>query len=281
MGGLIMEHWIALFVSMLELGCIYSLVVLGVYVASRIIATDDFTIEGSFATGGALTALLLLKQFNPILCCVGALALGGIVGMATGLLHTKLKLNNLISGIVVATGLFSINLKLAGPHATVPSEKTIFVLFGLRDYHLVLLGLLSVCLLFFARWFLATEYGFCLRSVGDNPHMLIHLGKDPDQYKILGLMMANSLSAFAGCLMVMHTEFYSLMGSFGTLIVALAGLIIGQAISKRMVVGVLCGAIAYQAIIVTTIELQVDPAWNKLITAGLIIALIAFQKRGK
>ncbi len=275
-----MEHWIALIISMLELGCIYSLVVLGVYVTSRIISTDDFTIEGSFATGGALTALLLLKQLNPIFCCIGAVIIGGIVGMATGLLHTKLKLNNLISGIVVATGLFSVNLKLAGPHAIVPSASTIFAFLGLYEYHLVFLGLLSILALVLVHWFLKTEYGFCLRSVGDNPHMLIHLGKDPDRYKIVGLMIANSLSALAGCLMVMHTEFYSLMGSFGTLIIALAGLIIGRAISKHMMIGVLCGAVAYQAIIVTTIELQVDPAWNKLITAGLIIALIAFQKRG-
>ena len=120
-----------------------------------------------------------------------------------------------------------------------------------------------------------------LKAVGDNPQILTNLGKSIDFYKILSLVIGNGLTALAGALFVHHSGFFSITTSIGTMIVALAGLIISQTISRTSLYALILGAIAYQGIIALTIELALDPAWNKLITATLIILLIISRKSQK
>jgi len=272
-----------LILNIAELSCIYALVVLGVFLTSQIIKFDDLTVDGSFATGAATTCTLILLGVPTFLVIILSTVAGALTGMATGLLHTKLKLNNLISGIVVTTGLFSVNLKMAGANATLGQAKTVFdtiptIFSGWWD-HLFILTSISIVVILLVNFILKSEVGLLFKALGSNPQILINLGKNIHGYKIACLMLSNGIIALAGSLFIQHTGFFSMTGSIGTLGIALAGLIIGDMISNNLILKVFSGAIFYQTIITATIEFQVDPVWNKLVTAFLIVLLIFLKNK--
>ncbi len=167
--------------NVIELGLIYSLVVLSMHLTSRIIKFDDLTVTGSFGIGGAISAQLLVMGVNPIIKFPVVIASGCFLGLCTGLLHTKLNMNNLISGIVISTAAFSINLKIAGPNIALGPVMTLFEIIPfqiLEDYrHLIILSVLIITAFALVKWFLQTQMGFMLKAVGDNPQMLTNLGK--------------------------------------------------------------------------------------------------------
>ncbi len=267
--------------SIIERGLIFGIIVAGVYLASRLIKFDNLAVEGAFGIGGALTALLLSYGTNPWIGLLGAALVGALSGIATGLLNTKLKLNNLISGIVVTTGLFSITLKTAGSNMGFAGKSTIFTVLPafLAPYQaLIVLTILCIVLFSFINWFLTTEVGFLLRAVGDTPQMLTNVGKNIDGYIILGLTLSNTLAALSGALFVQYTGYFSIWTSVGVLIIGLAGMILAETLSANFGAALLIGAIAYQAIIALTFELQLDQDWNKLITALLIVVLIVIKQ---
>jgi putative ABC transport system permease protein len=265
--------------GIIERGLIFSITVIAIYLTSRIIRFDDLSVEGSFGLGGALMALLLTNNVMWPIAFIIVILVGALSGLATGLLHTKLKLNNLISGIVVTTGLFSINLKIAGSNMIVGNKAHLFNwLPAITSMKLIILLPLVCGLLIIVRWFLKTECGYLLQAVGDNPQMLTNLGKNADTYTIAALMLANGLTAFAGALFVQYVGYFSIWSGVGILIIALAGLILSEAFGRDFGFNLLIGAILYQAIIAATFEFNVDPEWNKLITALLIIVMIILKK---
>ncbi len=267
--------------GIIERGLIFGIVVAAVYLASRLINFDNLAVEGAFGLGGALTALLISWNLNPWLALCGSAFVGALSGVATGLLNTKLKLNNLISGIVVTTGLFSITLKTAGSNMTLSGKQTIFSAMPafLAPYQSLLLLLLFCTILFsLISWFLKTEVGFLLRAAGDTPQMLTNIGKNVDLYIILGLALSNMFAAMGGALFVQYTGYFSIWASVGVLIIGLAGMILAQTLSPHFGVSLLIGSIAYQAIIALTFELQLNQDWNKLITALLIVLLIVIKQ---
>ena len=266
--------------GIIERGLIFSLCVMSIYFTSRIIHFDDLSLEGSFGLGGAIMALLLIKNIPWWIAFPCVMISGALAGLATGLLHTQLKLNNLISGIVVMTALFSINLKIAGSNMVISNKTT---LFNLLPTHLLSMKILLLipCISIFLlvlKWLVKTETGFLFHAVGDNPQLLINLGKNPHMYIIAALMLSNALNACSGALFVQYVGYFSIWTSVGILIIALAGLILSETISKRFGFNLLLGAIIYQAIIATTFEFNVDPEWNKLITALLIIIMISLKQ---
>ncbi|HLW72752.1 MAG TPA: hypothetical protein VKR54_01755 [Candidatus Babeliales bacterium] len=265
--------------GIVERGLIFSISVMAIYITSRIIRFDDLSVEGSFGLGGALMALLLTHNMTWLLALALITIAGACAGLATGLLHTKLKLNNLISGIVVTTALFSINLKIAGSNMVLGGKTTLFnIIPGVINMKIVIL-LPAICaLLFIIKWFLNTECGFLFKAVGDNPQMLTNLGKNAHTYTIAALMLANGLTALAGAIFVQYVGYFSIWSSVGILIIALAGLILSETFGRTFGFSLLIGAILYQAIIAATFEFNVDPEWNKLITALLIIVMIALKK---
>ena len=273
-----MLEYITIFQGIVERGFIFALVVAGVYLASRVINFDNLAVEGAFGLGGALTAQAIAYGLNPWLALVGAIILGALSGLATGLLNTHLKLNNLISGIVVTTGAFSIMLKLAGSNMSLYGRSTIFSLMPDVSFAaLLLLASLITAIFIIIAWFLTTEVGYLLKAVGDNPQMLVNLGKRVEHYKILGLMLSNTLAALGGALFVQYLGYFSIWASVGVLIIGLAGLIIAQALNHQFGLVLIIGSIAYQAIIAATFALQMDQDWNKLITALLIVLLISIK----
>lgn len=265
--------------GIIERGLIFAITVMAIYMTSRIIHFDDLSVEGSFGLGGALMVLLLTRNVHWLIAFPLVIAAGAVAGLATGVLHTKLKLNNLISGIVVTTALFSINLKIAGSNMVVGNKATLFDLIaGAANMKIIILLPLVCGLLLIIKWFLKTECGFLFKAVGDNPQMLTNLGKNADTYTMAALALANGITAFAGALFVQYVGYFSIWSSVGILIIALAGLILSETFGKAFGFNLLIGAILYQAILAATFEFNVDPEWNKLITALLIILMIALKK---
>lgn len=258
-------------------GLIYSFVVMGVYLSSRIIRFDDLTTEGSFGLGGAITALLIVLGTSSWVTLPLAMLGGALAGVVTGMLHTKMKMNNLMSGLVVTTALFSICLKLAKSNLALPMNGSIFAAVPNTLFALAILGFLATSAYLGLRIFLFSELGLLFKAVGSNPQMVISLGKNVESYKILGLALANSLTALAGSLFVQWNGFFSITGNVGTLVTGLAGLILAEMIKPKFGIVLIIGAILYQAIFAITIEFQLEPMWNNLIKAALIVVLIQLK----
>jgi putative tryptophan/tyrosine transport system permease protein len=262
-------------------GLIYSFVVMGVYLSSRVIRFDDLTTEGSFGLGGAITATLVVAGFSPWLALIVALCGGALAGATTGILHTRLHMNKLISGLVVTTALFSVCLKLAGSNVALPAGASIF---PSSDYTIPIASVLLLCALvalcyWGVKMLLLSEVGLLLKTVGSNSQMLVSLGKSVTGYKIFGLALGNSLTALAGALFVQWNGYFSITGNVGTLVIGLAGLILATMIKPKFSYGLILGAILYQAIFALTIEFELEPIWNNLIKAVLIVLLIQINTR--
>ena len=265
--------------GVLERGFIGSFVVMAVYLASRIMRFDDFSIEGTFGLGGAIVAFLVTRGANPWCALILGCVAGGLSGLVTGLLHTKLGLNRLIAGIVVTTMLFSVSINIGGANVALDSAKTIFSGFSFSQYsNLLLLAPFSIFIALFFVWYMRTESGFILRSTGINEQFVTSLGKSVHFYIILSLILANSLSALAGGIFVQYSGFYSAFGNVGTLIAALAGCMIAELFSMNMFIMAIVGSILYQLIIAITLEFQVQPSWQKLITGLLIVVILVMKK---
>jgi len=262
--------------NIVEQGLIYSLVVMAVFLTSRVIRFDDLTVEGSFGLGGALASLVFLFGLTPWLSIPVALAGGALCGLLTGLLHAHLNLNNLISGLVVTTGLFSIALCVAGSNIVLEEETTLFGAFALPLLVALVTGAWGGL-----AFLLRSEVGLLLRTVGCNPQMITNLGRSVAHYKVIALMVANSLTAVAGALFVHWCGFFSITSNVGTLIIGLAGLIIGETIRPWCGWSLVCGAILYQALFALTVEMHLSPVWNNFIKAGLIVILIQLKSDRK
>lgn len=263
--------------GIVELGLIFGIVVCSVYLSSVLIKFDNLAVEGAFGIGGALSAVMISFNWNPWLGLFLSMIFGAISGFLTGLLKTRLRLNNLISGIVVTTGLFSVSLKVAGSNMGLAGNQTVFSMMPMciaPFQGLFLLVVISGLILWVVSWLLSTEVGFLLRAVGDAPQMLKNIGKSDDAYVIFGLMISNALAALAGGLFVNYLGYFSIWSTVGILIVGLAGMMLAQAFSSCFGIFLFLGAIVYQVIIALTFELQLDQDWNKLITACLIVILI-------
>ncbi len=265
--------------GILERGCIGSFVGIGVYMASRLMKFDDFSLEGTYGLGGALGAWVLLHHGNPWLALVAASLGGAFCGSLTGLLHTKLGLNRLIAGIAMTTMLFSLSLNINGANVALENMNTIFSPWqNLSDCKSFLLFPLCLITALFFVYFMKSESGYILRSTGINEQFVTSLGKNVNFYIILCLALANGLSAFAGGLFVQYSGFYSVFGNVGTLISALAGCMIAELFEKNMFIMAIVGSCLYQLLIAVTLELQIEPSWQKLIT-GLLIVFILFLKK--
>jgi len=260
-------------------GLIYSLVVMGMYLSSRVIKFDDLTTEGSFGLGSVTATVAITLGLSPWLTLPLAMFSGAIAGAMTGILHTRFNINPLICGLIVTTALFSVCLKAAGANQSLYGYSTLFLPDASPLWILGVLLTLVTLLFWGLKWLLNSEVGLLLKALGTNPHMLTRLGKDIGSYKIFTLMISNSLIALSGSLLIQWNGFFSITGNIGTLIIGLIGLILSELIQRSFGIGLILGAIAYQALFSITIALQLDPVWNNLIKALLIVALIQLKPK--
>lgn len=293
-----------------ESGIIYAIMALGVYLSFRILDFPDLTVDGSFVTGAAIAAILIVNGINPFFATLLAIAAGFLAGCVTGLLHTKGKINPLLAGILMMIALYSINLRIMG-RSNVPllNEESVFTkievfftstgldaLFGsmaaaiglqnLTSTWSVLISMLVVTALIkiITDLFLRTQIGLALRATGDNKRMIRSFSANTDQLTILGLGLSNALVALAGALIAQYSSFADVGMGIGMIIIGLASVIIGEAIfgTKTIAVttfAVVGGAIVYR--IVVSLALRVDfleTGDMKLITAVIVIAALVLPQ---
>lgn len=271
----------SILLSILEQGLLFSVLVFGIYITYKVMDFADLSVDGTYPLGAATCAVLLLNGMNPwiaTLCGALAASLGGLV---TGIIHTKLKINGLMAGILVMFGLYSVNLRVMGK-ANIPlfAEKTVFTLpaltvGGLNLSSLLLLLVIILTLLLLYEAFFKTKTGFFLRAVGDNEEILTSLGADAHKMKILGLMMANFLAGLAGALTAQYQGFSDVGMGTGSAVTALAAVIIGSSLLKKLSLPMtsiaLSGAVLYKGILVMVLRFGLDPNDFKLATAAAVI----------
>jgi putative tryptophan/tyrosine transport system permease protein len=294
-----------------EAGIIYAIMALGVYLSFRILDFPDLTVDGSFVTGAAISAIMIANGANPFFATIMALFAGFAAGCMTGLLHTFGKINNLLSGILMMIALYSINLRIMGK-SNVPllnSEtaftkisiffeelginsffNSILTMVGLGDSLPETWGILifMIFVTFLIKWltdtFLQTEIGLAVRATGDNKRMIRSLSANTNLLVILGLGLSNALVAFSGALIAQQGGFADVGMGIGMIVIGLASVIIGEALFgtksiARATLAVIGGAIIYR--IVVTLALRVDflsPGDMKLITAVIVIIALTAPK---
>lgn len=273
--------------TILEMGNIYALVSLGVYITYKILNIADLSVDGTFPLGGVVFAVLLTAGCPWTIAMIASFLAGCVAGLVTGILHVKLKINGLLSGIITLTALLSVTYLIAnGPMVSFAKNVTLLnnpVINGLhstvRNYAQVLLTfLLVVATKIILDLFMKTRLGFMLRATGDNPQIVTQMGRNTDNYKMLGLAVANGLVALAGSLYCQYnTVFNSSMGS-GTVVIALACVIIGCVISKRVKImsdttGVIIGGIIYYAVLSVAMTV-LGSDYTKLVVAILFVLIL-------
>ena len=276
--------------TVFEMGFIYAVVALGVYITYKILDFPDLSVDGTFPLGGVVFSVLLVAGCPWPVAMIVSFVAGCAAGFVTGLLHVKLKINGLLSGIITMTALLSVNYLIAGgPMVSFSQESTMlqngFIGSFDRQYAIYIQAGLTLVLVAACKelldLFLKTKAGFLLRATGDNPQMVTQLGKNIDNYKMLGLSLANGLVALAGSLYCQYNSVFNSSMGTGTVVIALACVIIGCVISKHIRVmkdttGVIVGAVIYYAIL-TVAMLLLGSEYTQLIVAVLFVLVLIFD----
>ena len=249
----------SIIMSAVSQGLFWSILAIGIHITYRILDVSDLTSEGSFTLGAAIAASAIVKGVNPVIAILLAFIGGSLAGMITGLLHTKLGIPSLLSGILSMTGLYSINLRVMGK-ANIPLNQQTTILTNLKD----LLGLakdrdaaiylgIIVCVVVIITlvWLFNTEFGYAIVATGNNDKMIRANGINSDVTKIAGLMIANALIALSGALVCQYNGYADVSQGIGAIVIGLASVIIGEVIFKNKnfimsLTGIVCGSIVYR-----------------------------------
>ena len=281
--------------GILEQGLIYGILGLGVYITYKILDFPDLTTDGSFPLGAAVSAAMITRDVNPYLTLLVSFLVGAIAGCCTGLIHVKCKVRDLLSGIIMMTALWTINLRIAGT-SNVPifSKNSIFdngildkIPEPLASYKTLLVIVILVAVTkILLDLYMNTRSGFLLRAVGDNDTLVTSLAKDEGNVKILGLALANGLVALSGCIFCQEQRVFEISMGTGSIVIGLASVIIGTSIFKNFTLmkattAVIIGSILYKACVAVAIR-NFEPQDMKLITAVLfLVVLILSMDRKK
>lgn len=278
-----------LLLSVLEQGMIYAIMALGVYITYKILDFPDLTVDGSFPLGAAITAVMISKGVHPLLTLLVSFVAGAGVGVLTGLIHVKLKVRDLLSGIIMMTALYTINLRIAG-RANLPIY-TMDTIFDNELVHkifngkaatfstVVIIFFITMIMKFLLDWYMSTKSGFLLRAVGDNDTIVTSMGVDKGAIKIVGLSIANGLVTLSGCIYAQQQRYFDVSMGTGTVVIGLASVIIGTSLFKkvtflRVTSSVVIGSIIYKACVAIAISLGLQSTDLKLITAVLFLLIL-------
>jgi len=280
----------------LEIGLIFSLVGLGVFISFRLLRFPDLTVDGSFPLGGAVCAVLIVQGANPWLATLAATAAGAAAGLLTGWLNVRLKIMDLLASILMMIALYSVNLRImGGPNVPLIVEPTLFTRLqpeGIADYAMRPLLLLCIVLgiKWLLDWFFATEQGLAIRATGSNPRMARAQGVHTGAMTLLGMALANALVGLAGALFAQTQGGSDISMGVGTIVVGLAAVIVGESLlpSRRMALATLAvvlGAVVYRFFIALALNsdfIGLRAQDLNLVTAVLVtLALVLPQWRRK
>lgn len=263
-----------------EQSLIFAIMVMGVYISFRILDFPDMTVDGSFPMGAAIVASCLVRGMNPILALALAFLGGAAAGFITGFIHVKFKITNILAGIIVMTGLYSINIKIMGR-----SNISLF-----KENHLFTMGwdaiviiaaaviICKICLDFL----LKTKFGFVLKALGDNETLVVSLGVNKDRLKIYGLMISNAIVTLAGGIYAQYQGFADVGMGTGIIVTGLASIIIGESVirNKRMLAmttTVILGTLIYRAVITAALKIGFNASDLKLITSVIVVGILAIK----
>jgi putative tryptophan/tyrosine transport system permease protein len=283
----------SLITNMFEQGALFSFLGIGVLITFRFFRFPDLTAEGSYPLGGAVAATLIVGGLNPFAATGVAMLAGATAGMTTALIHTRLRINNIIAGIVVMTALYSVNLRVMGrsntPLLATPSvfREVAGVLgsLGLETRPtpltniLFLFGLLVVAVITL-RAFLHTDLGLAVRATGENEAMIRSLGVNTDNTKLIGLAISNSFIALSGALVAQNHGFADIGMGIGVLVAGAAAVLIGEAIFGDRTVGwwivaATTGIIIYRFLVALALRVGLTPTDLRLVTAALLLLALA------
>lgn len=261
----------------IESGLLFAFMALGVYITFRILDFPDLTVDGSFTTGAAIAAVMITNGYSPILATLSGFAGGLVAGVCTGLLHTKGKINGLMSGILMMIALYSINMRIMGkPNLSVYGLDSIFT----SVKPLVIAPIIVIIVLVLLNRFLYSDLGLSLRATGDNERMIRSFGANTDLTKIVGISLSNGLVALSGALIAQQTSFADMNGGVGMIVIGLASVIIGEAVfgSRNVIhhtISVVLGSIIYRIIVALALRVEwLDASDMKLITAIIVIVAL-------
>ena len=286
----------SIILGVLNEGLIYALMALGVYITYTILDFPDLSVDSTFPMGAAVTATLILAGMPPVLTLFIAFGAGALAGTVTGLIHVKLKVRDLLSGIIVMTALYSLNLRITGDKANLPifSRDTIFdneFVYGLpsplNEFSTVVILLLIVAAVkILLDLYMKTRSGYLLRAVGDNETLVTPLAKDKGSVKILGLALANGLAALSGAVYCQQKGFFEISVGTGTIVMGLASVIIGTKVFARFgklkaTTAVILGTIVYKACVSAAMAVGFKTLYLKLITSAFFLVILVVSENGK
>lgn len=269
----------------LEIGLIYGIVALGIYLTFRIIDFPDLTCDGSFVLGAATSSILIKTGTNPWLSLLAAILAGSIAGVVTAVLYIKFRITDLLAGILVGFMLYSINLRIMGgiPNISLINSNTIFVY--LPAVQLLIIGLATCGIV---TYLLLTDFGLSLRSIGQNKRLAQNSGVNISLMTGTGLALSNAVIALGGALFSQHQGFADIGSGIGTVIVGLASVMIGEKILPFQsiafkTIGCLVGSVLYRLFISFALHgdvLGLTTSDLNLITGFMVIAIIYVSRRG-
>lgn len=267
-------------INILEQGLIFSIAALGVYITYKILDFPDLSVDGTFPLGAAVAAACIVRGINPFFASALALISGCLGGLITGILHVKFKITNLMSGILVMIGLYSVNLRIM-TKANIPLFGTSTV-FSEGIEPLIIISAFFVIVKLILDLFLNTKLGFLLKAAGDNEQLVTSLGVSKNRVKIIGLMLSNGFVALSGAIMAQQQGFADIGMGTGIVVMGLAAVILGESILKRVKViklstKVVFGAVIYKAVVALALQVGLEPTDLKLITALIVVAALALN----
>jgi putative ABC transport system permease protein len=272
---------LSIWIGAIDQGLAYAGLALGVYLTLRVLNFADITVDGSFALGGGSAALLLTQQVSPPLALLAAAGLGALAGLVTGLIHTRLGVNDLFAGILTTTGLYSITLRLMG-RSNIPLTNVPLGL-GSDGQWLIALLLAMGGLIVLLALLLRTDLGLALRAIGNNPVMARANGISTRRGLCLGIAAGNALVALAGALVALYQGFADVTMGIGSLILGLGAVIVGESVLRPRSVtwallAVVVGSVLFRAMIALALQLGMDPVDLKLATALLLLAALGLGR---
>lgn len=273
------------------LGMLWAIMAIGIYITYRILNISDLTSEGSFTLGAATLAFCTIREMNPYLAIMASFIAGGLAGLVTGLMHTKLKIPTLLAGILSMAGIYSINLRIMGQaNIALTNQDTLLKqwadlchLSKQRDAALIIGALILIIVIFLLYLLLNTEIGFSLRATGNNEQMIRSSGVNTDLMKVLGLMLGNGLIAMSGGLVAQYNGYADVGMGIGAIVIGLASVIIGEVFFGRKhlllsLIGVGFGSIIYRIIIALVLDAGLPANDMRLFTAILVAIAISIPQ---
>jgi putative ABC transport system permease protein len=272
-------------------GLCFSAIALGIYISMKIFNIPDITTDGSYTLGGVVTAVLLTNHQPTYIILPAVILAGATAGAVTGIIHTKLKINALLAGILVMTALYSVNLTIMGrsnlPLINLPSLFTIVNVVGDPNQNTFwILAIFVILITFLIGYLLKTDFGIAMRATGNSESMIRSLGVNTDKMKITGLALANALTALSGYLVAQFQGFADISMGIGIVIVGLGSVIIAETLINWFkltsvwlsLVLVLTGAVIFQLVLAFTLSVGVDPKLLKIVTAGFVLVIVSLPR---